>query len=325
LRERTRKDGSGRRIWYFHTLIRGKEPEQRMLTRTQIRSAPSKNMATKVVAAKGSAKTAAATSSAAKRPSAAHNLWRHMTWGLATVAALGLAAFSSQDDAAAQKVAALLASFSAPPSPPARQFDPEAAARQLAQGVRTLADDRDRLAARLNTLEHDMRDMGGATKQQIEAAKAEAIKIAKQAPPWPDSAPPVPMTLADVAVMVKRVSPAPAEAADAPAATPAADPTPPETTASIEQPYGVDLGAAATMKSLHRRWASLRAAHPQMFDGVQPVVSLKQNPRTGRTELHLVIGPYANAQTASQFCDFVVPFRLNCQPTMFDGSRLAEQ
>jgi hypothetical protein len=302
-----------------------------MLARAQIRSAPPKNVAAKSMTTKGlAAKKTAATSIAAKRPSAEQSLWRHTTWGLAAIAALGVAVLSSRDDGAAQKAAGLLAFFGAQPAPPpAHQFDPEAAARQLAQGVRTLADDRDRLAARLNTLEIEIRDASGATKQQIEAAKLEAIKIAKQAPPWPESAPPIPMTLADVAVMVKTVSPAPADPADPPdagtAAASATDAMPAETTASVGQPYGVDLGAAATMKLLHHRWSSLRAAHPQLFEGVQPVVSLKQNPRTGRTELHLVIGPYANAETAAQFCDFVVPFRLNCQPTMFDGSRLAAQ
>jgi len=88
---------------------------------------------------------------------------------------------------------------------------------------------------------------------------------------------------------------------------------------------GADLGTASTMKTLHHRWASLRAAHPQLFEGIQPVVSVKQNPRTGRTELHLIVGPYANAETAAQFCDFVVPYHVNCQPAMFDGSRLALQ
>jgi hypothetical protein len=305
-----------------------------MLARAQTSSAPPKSVAAKGLTVKGvstpvgAARKGAAVSAAAKRP-AAPSFWRHMIWGLAATAALGVAALSSRDDAAAQKASALLASFTAPAVPPAPKFDPEAASRQLAQGVRTLADDRDRLATRLTAMEREMRDTNGATKQQIEAAKAEAIKIAKQAPPWPESAPPVPMTLADVAVMVKTVSPAPSEAADPPAATPAvastAEPGPPETTASVGQSYGVDLGTAATMKALHQRWASLRAGHPQLFDGIQPMVSIKENPRTGRTELHLVIGPYANAETAAQFCDFVVPFRLNCQPTMFDGSRLAAQ
>ena len=79
------------------------------------------------------------------------------------------------------------------------------------------------------------------------------------------------------------------------------------------------------MKALHARWSGLRAAHPALFDGLQPLVSLKQNRRTSRTELHLVVGPYSNADAAAQFCDFVVPFHLACQPAMFDGSRLALQ
>jgi hypothetical protein len=211
-----------------------------------------------------------------------------------------------------------------------RPFDAEGAARQLAQAVRSLADDRDRLATRLNAFEREMRDISAGTKQQIEAAKADAIKTAKQAPPWPESAPPVPMTLADVAVMVKRISPAPASAADsapssATSSTNTADQAPPDTTASVGQTYGADLGTALTIKSLHQRWAALRTAHPQLFEGVQPVVSVKQNPRSGRTELHLIVGLYANAETAAQFCDFVVQFHVNCQPAMFDGSRLALQ
>jgi len=294
-----------------------------MLTREQTSGALPKTLATKGAAAK----KPPAASVAVKRPAAAQNLWRHATWGLVTAAALAAAVFSSQNEGAAQKVSALLSSLGAQPAaPPAHQFDPEAAARQLAQGVRTLADDRDRLAARMNAIEHDMRDMSGTTKQQIETAKAEAIRVAKQAPPWPDSAPPVPMTLADVAVMVKTVSPAPPAAAEATStATSAAESAVPETTASAGQPYGVDLGTGATVKFLNHRWASLRAAHPQLFDSVQPVVSIKPNPRTGRSELHLVVGPYADAEAAAQFCDFVVPFRLNCQPTMFEGSRLAAQ
>ena len=291
-----------------------------MLGRAQVRNAP--------------AKSAAAKSVAAKRPAAGQNpwqgLWRQAGWGLAAAAALCVAVLSSRDDAAPQKVAALLSSLWSQP-PAAHSFDAETVARQLAQAMRGLADDRDKLATRLNAVEREMRDMSGAIKQQIEAAKTEAIKTAKQAPPWPESAPPVPMTLADVAVMVKTVSPAPASAADPPSPAAATNSTnteehaPPDTTASLGQAYGVDLGTASTMKTLHHRWASLRTAHPELFGGVQPVVSVKQNPRTGRTELHLIVGPYANAETAAQFCDFVVPFHVVCQPAMFDGSRLALQ
>jgi len=291
-----------------------------MLGRAQIRNAPTKSATAKSVAA--------------KRPSVGQNpwqgLWRQAGWGLAAATALGIAVLGSRDDDAPQRFAALFSSLRSQEQA-ARSFDAETAARQLAQAVRSLADDRDKLATRLNALDHEMRDMSGTIKQQIEAAKSEAIKTAKQAPPWPESAPPVPMTLADVAVMVKTVSPAPAGAAErpspsvAPSRTNTDEHASPDTTASLGQAYGADLGTASTMKTLHHRWASLRAAHPQLFEGIQPVVSVKQNPRTGRTELHLVVGPYANAETAAQFCDFVVPYHVNCQPAMFDGSRLALQ
>jgi hypothetical protein len=278
-----------------------------MLGRAQTRNAP--------------AKGAAARSVAVKRPSPWQGLWRQAGWGLAAAAALSVAVLSGRDDAAPQRLAVFFSSLHAQS---ASSFDAEAAARQLAQALRSLADDRDRLATRLNAFEREMHDMSAGMKQQIEAAKTDAIKTAKQAPPWPESAPPVPMTLADVAVMVKRISPAPASTAEqAPPTTP--EQASADATASVGQPYGADLGTAATIKTLHQRWATLRTAHPQLFEGVQPVVSVKQNPRSGRTELHLIVGPYANAETAAQFCDFVVPFHVTCQPAMFDGSRLALQ
>jgi hypothetical protein len=265
-------------------------------------------------------------SMAARRPPQAWNVWRQAGWGLAAMAALFVAVLSSRDDLATQRVGALLLSFNLMPAQPAApKFDAESAARQLAKALHGLVEDRDRLATRLASLERDMDDRTGSIKNQIEA-----VRTAKtEAPPWPDNAPPVPMTPADIAAMVKPVSPAPAAAAanPPPSGPPAAaaDPSPADVSPSTATAYGADIGTALTMKALHARWSGLRAAHPALFDGLQPLVSLKQNPRTNRTELHLVVGPYSNADAAAQFCDFVLPFHLACQPAMFDGSRLALQ
>jgi hypothetical protein len=273
------------------------------------------------------------------------SLWRQAGWGLAAVAALFVAVLSSRDELATQRVTTLLVSLNVLPAPPQHQFDAESAARQLAQAVRSLVSDRDRLATRLAGVERDMEDMTGSVKKQIEAVQA-----AKSEPPlWPDTAPPVPMTPADIAAMIKTVSPAPAAAAAAdlpppsqpssqPVVEAAADPpssSPPAVaavSASLAEapqptaaPYGADIATASTMKALHIRWKWLRGAHPAIFDGLQPLVSVKQNLRTNRTELHLVVGPYPNAEAATKFCDFIVPYHLTCQPTMFDGSRLALQ
>ena len=150
-----------------------------------------------------------------------------------------------------------------------------------------LADDRDRLATRLNALEREMHDMSAGIKQQIEAAKADATKTAKQAPRWPESTPPVPMTLVDVAVMVDRLSPPTASRFEpgSAAATNRAEQAPPEATASIGQTYGADLGTASTIKTLHQRWAALRNAHPHSARGQRQTKRAQR-----RTELHLIAG-----------------------------------
>jgi hypothetical protein len=79
------------------------------------------------------------------------------------------------------------------------------------------------------------------------------------------------------------------------------------------------------MRELHIRWSVLHAAHPQLFEGLQPLVSLRENPRTNRTEQHLVVRPYSNADATAQLCSALGALRVPCQPTMFDGSRLALQ
>jgi hypothetical protein len=245
-------------------------------------------------------KSVPARSVAARRPSAVQNVWRQAAWALAAIAALFVALLSSRDDLAMQRVGALLLSFNlVPAQPAAHAFDAESAARALAQAMHGLAEDRDRLATRLTAIERDMDDMTGSIKKQIDAVKA----AKSEAPPWPDDAPPVPMTPADIAALVKTAAPAPAAAADPPSSNPptaAANPSPAEASASAATAYGADIGTALTMKALHARWVGLRAAHRQLFDGLQPLVSLKQNPRSNRTELHLVVGRYPNADAAAQ-------------------------
>jgi len=49
-----------------------------------------------------------------------------------------------------------------------------------------------------------MHDISAGIKQQIEAAKAEAIKTAKQAPRWPENAPPVPSSMEQARLAIRR-------------------------------------------------------------------------------------------------------------------------
>jgi hypothetical protein len=247
---------------------------------------------------------------AAKPPLTMQRLWRQALWGSAAAAALLVAILSGRSDVGGQRAASIfpflkftpVLSQSSQATPHA--FDAESATRQLAQAVHGLTDDRDRLMTRLAAVEHDMEDMTGSIKEQIETAKTANAHVS----PWPDSAPPVPMTPADIAAMV---TPVVAPAADAAASGPPA--------------YGADIGSGLSVKALRTRWAGLRAAHPQLFEGLQPVVSLRENQRSNRIELRLVVGPFSNAEAAAQLCALLGTFHLFCQPTMFDGRHLALQ
>jgi hypothetical protein len=88
--------------------------------------------------------------------------------------------------------------------------------------------------------------------------------------------------------------------------------------------YGADIGGALSLNALHALWRGLRLAHPQLFQGLQAAVTIKDNIRSNRAELRLVVGPFANAEAAAQLCTALAAFRQPCQRTMFDG-RLALQ
>jgi hypothetical protein len=243
-------------------------------------------------------------------------LLRQAAWGCAAAAALFVAVLSSRSDVGVQRATLAFASLNSQSSQAVKQqFDAEAAMRQLAVAVRSLNEDRDRLAKRLAAVERDMDDMTGSIKQQIEAARTPTTQ---NPAPWPLDAPPVPMTPADVAAVVKSLAPTPTQSAAASSPAPADQSYSPP-------PYGADVGNATSVKALQLRWTGLHAAHPQLFAGLQPLVSLRENPRTNRAELHLVVGPYSNAETATQLCSALGAFHVACQPTMFDGSRLALQ
>lgn len=264
---------------------------------------------------------------AAKATFTMQRLWRQAIWGSAAAAALLFAILAGRSDVGAQRAASLLSSWNLA-SPPAlrpgqvgaqaanqaapRPLDAEAGTRLLAQTVRGLAEDRDRMMTRLATLEHNLDDMTGSISQQIEAAK---VASAPASSPWPSDEAPLPLTPATLAAMIAPVAPPPAGLAM---------PLPPDAAAPASPPaYGADIGRAPSMKALHAQWTALHSAHPELFEGLQPVVTLKDNSRSNRAELRLVVGPFANAERAAQLCAALSSFHLFCQPTMFDRRHLA--
>ena len=58
------------------------------------------------------------------------------------------------------------------------------------------------------------------------------------------------------------------------------------------------------------RWAGIRSAHPQLFDGLAPTISLSEMPPSDRPELRLALGPLASAGAAAKLCTTLERFRL---------------
>lgn len=283
---------------------------------------------------------ATAETAAAEPTFTMQNLWRLALWGSTAAAALLLAILTTRSDVGSQRVATVLSSLRSGSHPGqattqvasqagARQFDAESAARQVAQAVRGLADDRDRLMKRLAAVEHNMDDMTGSITRQIEKVKDATAQAAP--PPWPSDEPPVPATPATIASVIAPVVPTPAGLTSplppSPLMPAMEQVSPPEAAAAAPQPtaYGVDIGSAVSIQALHARWAGTRSAHPQLFEGLQAFVTLKEIPRSNRVELRLIVGPLPSPGAAVELCASLAAFRLFCQPTNFDGQHLALQ
>jgi len=198
-----------------------------------------------------------------------------------------------------------------------KPYDAEAANRQLTAAVRALTEDRDKINARLAAVEHNMDDMTGSIRSEIEAAKSSAAAAPAQQPaqPWPAAQPagaaPAPATIAAITPPGAGTSPQPP--------SPLTEATAPAAPAPLE--YGVDLGGGATMTVLKARWLSIAAAHPELLASMTPVVAVRE--RAGHAELRLVAGPMTSPEAAAQLCAALIPFKLVCRPSLYDGQHLA--
>jgi hypothetical protein len=228
-----------------------------------------------------------------------HGLWRLVVWGSTAATALLIAVLSSRGVVGSQRAAvaattlrgsavAVVQPAQSPPQPAARSFEAQAETKKLAEAVRDLTADNDELKSRLAVVEHSVDDVTGSIARQAQSTAP---------PPWPENGPPVPATPAAIAAVVAPALPLPME-------------------------YGVDIGSAVSIQALRARWAGIRSAHPQLFDGLAPTISLSELPPSNRPELRLVVGPLVSADAAARLCTTLARFRLTCQPTIFAGRHL---
>ncbi len=267
------------------------------------------------------------------------HLWRMTEWGGAAAGALLVAVLVSRSETGTERIAGLFSGRSdrvqlaAPPVDAEAEARRVAEQRRLADAVRGLTAENDELKSRLAAVERNMDDITGSVARQIEA-----IKKTDTSPP-PDRSPPAPTPVAAAPASRAVIAAPPAASAPppAPAQRAAAEPSPPRAAmpapvapppraaTPAPAPYGVDVGRAVSVQVLRARWLGIRSAHGQLFEGLTPVVMLREIPHTGRLELRLVAGPLANAAAAARLCAALAPYRLPCQPTPFSSQHVALQ
>jgi tetrahydromethanopterin S-methyltransferase subunit B len=240
--------------------------------------------------------------------------------GLATVAVLATV-LAARTETGVRRIATLLTppaadarTTKAPVQLANRQSDQEAEQRRLSETVRTLAADRDRLMARINTLERSLDDVTGSI------------------PPAPTNPkPPAPASPATAAAPLPAIPPTPQANAAAPNQARVAaghlatgSPTAAESVATRTE-FGVDVGGNASIEGLRAAWTALKTSQPALFEGLRPILAVREGKTPGQIELRLIAGPLPNASIAARLCAALSAANQTCQPTVFDGQRLALQ
>ena len=287
---------------------------------------------------------------------------RMFVWGLVAAVSLTLAIFAGSTEAGSDRAwhAALQIREVVMPSgiKPARPLD-AVEGRKLAETVRVLTADRERLLARIAALENNVDDMTGSIRRVEKNARAVPTTIEQPfspvtaLPPRPPAAPQPVLAAAQPAPVFApvRQPPQPA-AAPAPAPGPASTtlaglpptPTPPaeEITGTVDtqdaavplpeprpekagpaarRQFGLDLGGAPSEAALRLVWTGAMRKHGTLLQTLRPVVLNREQPQGGGVEYRLVAGPIANAAKAARFCAAITGTGGVCQPTMYEGGQ----
>jgi len=270
--------------------------------------------ALKAEPARSAAKGAGAKSIAAPKTFTMGKLRRLIVWAAAAAGAVAIAALASRSDIGLDRIALIRHGPATQTQVATRTFDAQAETQRLAEAVRGLSTSDEQIKSRLAAVERNMDDVTGSITKQIEAAKA------------PRRADDGPSVAATAALTASLAAPAAAPAVAIAAAAPAPAATAPAVAASAPTPhtqYAVDIGSGVTIDALRARWLTVRAAHPQFFEGLEPLVGVKEVPHANRVELRLLAGPIAEPAAAAKLCAALALFGLFCQPTLFDGQHLA--
>lgn len=259
--------------------------------------------------------------------------WRMSTWAFAAVAAVALgvvAQRSSLDPWTSETTAKYFEAKTAQAETVSREAQFEA--RRLAAAIETLNNDRDRIYARLSSIEQGFESVTGSIKAQETAIAKLPQKLAEPAsPPVIPSAPASQPSAGDssAAQSISRS----ADGNEIPLGRTGSIELSPDAgnsslhpkstdTPVIATEFGIDLGAATSMDGLRKIWRSTRAVHTAALAGLTPIVTIEERGANQPLRFRLVAGPLRNAADAARLCVLLMEKAKDCKTSVFDGQRL---
>lgn len=282
-----------------------------------------------------------------KRP-----LLRILGWGSAAALALAVVAAATQTETGTERLQVALKpqpnSTEAVAAIPQPVREPEALVREtqlrleaqqrLEAQVRALAADRDRLAARLSSLEKNLDEVTGSIKRQAQQVATPPAKPPELSAPQSQiaaaPAAPPPKVEAPIAAVAPPATEPAKEAEAAPSGTPIAEPIPlppvrmaalppPQPTERKTAEIGVDIGGAPNIEVLNLRWTAVKANFGPLLGGLHPLAARVHRP--GSTDVRLLVGPLPTMAAATQLCSRFAAAKVTCRPVKFEGEQIAQR
>lgn len=258
-----------------------------------------------------------AESTFARRKFGMGDLCRLTLWGVSAAGALMLVVYAGTNEKGSDRLRLAVAEIHEILMPSgAKLIRPLDAreGRRLAETVRELAADRERLLARIATLEESVDGITGSIARAEKSAKLQPEVSQPLSEASPFSAPPIPAPPEED--ITSTVSP-PA-ISNWPVPMPPQPPAPPVS----KTEFGLDLGNASTVDALRTAWTIALRKHGTLLEGLHPLVQQRER-RPGGTDFRLIAGPLPNAAAAARICATMTAAGAICAPAVFDGQRLA--
>lgn len=97
----------------------------------------------------------------------------------------------------------------------------------------------------------------------------------------------------------------------------------PELEAIQPRAAGVDVGGATSFDGLRTLWNTITATHYDLFEGLHPIVTVRENSKSRAADLRLIAGPLTDIETASRICTTLAAAKRFCRLVNFEGQPLA--